>query len=60
MGIRIRNWLDQVGQAFRTFASQRIALFGLLFIVVLVYTKKRLTTTETLLLVSFLWLAWSG
>jgi len=32
----------------------------LLFIVTLVYTKKRLSVTETLLFISFLWLAWSG
>jgi hypothetical protein len=32
----------------------------LLFIVLLAYTKYRLTPTEILLSVSFLWLAWSG
>jgi len=32
----------------------------LLFIVILAYTKKRLTPTEVLLVMSFLWLAWSG
>lgn len=31
-----------------------------LLIVMLVYTQKRPTITETLLLISFLWLAWSG
>jgi hypothetical protein len=53
----IEEWQSPTPQGF---ANTFFFINILVFIIVLVYSKYRLTPTEIILLVGFLWLAWSG